>query len=140
MDTLVEFRIEGTLCCVVSEEEIVSTLSYENGSKELGINGLKRVGNCSLLGRRYLILCAAPVAEPRSNGNGSSWELLTPRELQVALLVASGCGNKQVADRLKLSEWTVSSYLRRIFVKLGVRTRAAMVAKMMAEPAASLGP
>lgn len=53
--------------------------------------------------------------------------LLTGRELQVAALVAIGRSNKQIASRLKISEWTVSSHLRRIFIKLNVDSRAAMV-------------
>lgn len=53
--------------------------------------------------------------------------LLTERELQVATLVASGRANKQIAKQLRISEWTVSSHLRRIFIKLGVDSRAAMV-------------
>ena len=52
--------------------------------------------------------------------------VLTARELQIATLVALGCPNKQVADKLHISEWTVATYLRRIFAKLGVETRAAM--------------
>jgi DNA-binding CsgD family transcriptional regulator len=52
--------------------------------------------------------------------------LLSTRELQIASLVALGCPNKQVADKLHISEWTVGTYLRRIFAKLGVDTRAAM--------------
>ena len=52
--------------------------------------------------------------------------VLTARELQIATLVALGCPNKQVADKLRISEWTVATYLRRIFAKLGVDTRAAM--------------
>lgn len=52
--------------------------------------------------------------------------ILTTRELQVVTLVASGCPNKQVADKLNISEWTVATYLRRIFAKLHVDTRAAM--------------
>lgn len=53
-------------------------------------------------------------------------EVLSVRELQIASLVALGCPNKQVADRLRISEWTVATYLRRIFAKLRVDTRAAM--------------
>lgn len=53
--------------------------------------------------------------------------LLTARELQIATLVAIGNGNKKIADRLNISAWTVSTHLRRIFVKLGVDSRAAMV-------------
>lgn len=53
--------------------------------------------------------------------------ILTERELQIATLVAMGRLNKQIADKLHISEWTVSTHLRRIFAKLGVRSRAAMV-------------
>jgi DNA-binding CsgD family transcriptional regulator len=54
-------------------------------------------------------------------------KLLTDRELQIATLIASGQSNKQVAKQLQISEWTVSTHLRRIFIKLGVDSRAAMV-------------
>lgn len=53
--------------------------------------------------------------------------LLSGRELQIAALVAMGYPNKLVAYKLHISKWTVASYLRRIFSKLGVETRAAMV-------------
>lgn len=140
MENIVEFRIEGTLCRVVPEDEIVSASPHQAGDKDFAINRFQLVGNCALNGRRYLILCAAPTADPASDTEASPRDSLTPREFQVALLVANGYGNKQIAYRLKLSEWTVSSYLRRIFVKLGVRTRAAMVAKMMVKPSPLFGP
>ena len=54
-------------------------------------------------------------------------EILTPRELQIANLVALGNCNKQIASHLRISEWTVSTHLRRIFAKLGVDSCAAMV-------------
>jgi DNA-binding CsgD family transcriptional regulator len=53
--------------------------------------------------------------------------LLTARELQIAALVAMGHSNKQMSRQLQISEWTVCSHLRRIFIKLGVDSRAAMV-------------
>jgi DNA-binding CsgD family transcriptional regulator len=53
--------------------------------------------------------------------------LLTQRELQIVKLVALGKPNKQIASQLYISEWTVSTHLRRIFAKLGVDSRAAMV-------------
>jgi DNA-binding CsgD family transcriptional regulator len=59
----------------------------------------------------------------------SAAEFLTPRELQIVALVADGKVNKQIADVLRISEWTVSTHLRRIFAKLGVDTRAAMVSR-----------
>lgn len=61
------------------------------------------------------------------NSNSDVTILLTERELQIVQLVARGHPNKQIANRLHISEWTVSTHLRRIFAKLGVDTRAAMV-------------
>jgi DNA-binding CsgD family transcriptional regulator len=54
-------------------------------------------------------------------------EVLTARELQIVALVADGRANKQIAAELGISEWTVSTHLRRIYAKLDVDTRAAMV-------------
>lgn len=53
---------------------------------------------------------------------------LTPREREVARMVAMGLTNATIAGKLNVSPWTVSTHLRRIFAKLDVTTRAAMVA------------
>jgi DNA-binding CsgD family transcriptional regulator len=60
-------------------------------------------------------------------GHLDATTLLTVRELQVVNLVAKGHPNKQIAHQLHISAWTVSTHLRRIFAKLGVDNRAAMV-------------
>src|SRR5262245_13001994 len=52
--------------------------------------------------------------------------VLSGRELQIANLVAEGMLNKEIADRLRISEWTVCAHLRRVFAKLGVSNRASM--------------
>ncbi len=54
---------------------------------------------------------------------GGKISLLSHRELQVAEFVAQGQGNKQIADRMGLSEHTVKNYLFRVFEKLGVSNR-----------------
>lgn len=54
-------------------------------------------------------------------------DMLTAREVQIATLVALGRLNKQIADHLHISEWTVATHLRRMCGKLNVHTRAAMV-------------
>lgn len=56
--------------------------------------------------------------------------VLSPREQEVARMVAKGYPNKTIAAVLDISTWTVGTYVRRIFAKLGVGCRAAMVAKM----------
>ncbi|MGH8906544.1 MAG: response regulator transcription factor [Egibacteraceae bacterium] len=57
--------------------------------------------------------------------------LLSPREAEIAQMVAEGRPNKTIASELNISSWTVSSHLRRIFDKLGVNSRAAMVARLL---------
>ena len=52
---------------------------------------------------------------------------LTGQELQIASLVAQGDATKNIAYKLRISEWTVITHLRRIFAKLNVENRAAMV-------------
>jgi len=52
---------------------------------------------------------------------------LTPRELEVGALVSRGLTNRQIAERLVLSERTVDSHLERIRNRLGVRSRAEIV-------------
>jgi DNA-binding CsgD family transcriptional regulator len=55
---------------------------------------------------------------------------LSPREREIVRLVARGHSNKIIADVLSISSWTVCTHLRRIFAKMGVGSRAAMVARM----------
>lgn len=58
---------------------------------------------------------------------------LSPREHAIAQLVAQGLPNKVIAKQLQISPWTVASHLRRIFVKLGVTSRTAMIVKLLAQ-------
>jgi DNA-binding CsgD family transcriptional regulator len=71
-------------------------------------------------GARYLLL---RVPEPQVP--------LSPRELEIARMVARGYPNKTIASVLDISTWTVASHLRRVFSKLGVSSRAAMVARLL---------
>jgi hypothetical protein len=48
-------------------------------------------------------------------------------------MVAKGYPNKTIAGVLNISCWTVGTHLRRIFAKLGVASRAAMIARIMEE-------
>ncbi|MEU2020795.1 AAA family ATPase [Streptomyces sp. NPDC016469] len=57
-------------------------------------------------------------------GRGKAGEALTPQELEVARLAATGLSNPQIASHLFLSPRTVSSHLYRVFPKLGITSRA----------------
>jgi two-component system nitrate/nitrite response regulator NarL len=54
--------------------------------------------------------------------------LLTPREIEVVKLVVRGLRNQAVAEALVVSEGTVKTHLHSVFEKLGVRSRAELIA------------
>ena len=60
--------------------------------------------------------------------NGETVEL-SPREREVLELLARGYLYKEIAEMLKISVQTVNTYIRRIYEKLHVRSRAQAVAK-----------
>lgn len=64
-------------------------------------------------------------ATRRPGGPGGASQL-TPQELEVAQLAASGMSNRDIATRLYVSPRTVSAHLYRAFPKLGVTSRAAL--------------
>lgn len=74
-------------------------------------------------GRRVSVSCqctASDVSEVR----------LSPREFEVARLVARGLPNKAIGAVLDISPWTVATHLRRIYVKLEVGTRAQLAVRL----------
>jgi DNA-binding CsgD family transcriptional regulator len=52
-----------------------------------------------------------------------AWDALTGTERTVAELVAQGLTNREVAARIFLSPHTVSFHLRKVYRKLGIRSR-----------------
>jgi two-component system, NarL family, nitrate/nitrite response regulator NarL len=58
---------------------------------------------------------------------------LSPREHEIVRMVADGHPTKVIAGVLNISCWTVTAHLRRIFMKLGVTSRSAMVARLLEE-------
>ena len=88
------------------------------------------VGSAIVAGERYLLAAFEPddardATEHEVEADPA--DVLTGRELQIVALVAAGRSNKEIAGRLHISEWTVSTHLRRVFAKLRVDSRAAMV-------------
>lgn len=59
-------------------------------------------------------------------GEGSEVEL-SPRELQVLEQITRGYSAAEIAELLQVSPWTVQTYVRRVYEKLGVRSKAAAV-------------
>lgn len=71
---------------------------------------------------------AARIRDPGRRRVAGPRQGLSPRELQVLRLVASGATNRDIAERLSISERTVERHVSNIFNKLNVSTRAAATA------------
>jgi len=69
------------------------------------------------------------------DANGLS--LLSKRETEVVRCLAEGLSNREIAQRLQLSQHTVKNYLFRIFDKLGVSSRVELLFLTMSQPAAN---
>ncbi len=76
-------------------------------------------------GIHYYLIRSTPPSKEKIN--------LSPREQAIAKLVAQGLPNKSIGISLHISHWTVATHLRRIFVKLGVTSRTAMIARVLEE-------
>lgn len=72
--------------------------------------------------RRVMQSAGGLVAQSAGN-RALSLEGLTKRETQVAQAVADGCSNREIAERLNISERTVKARLTSVFQKLDVRDR-----------------
>lgn len=72
-------------------------------------------------------LCAPPsvvraTASDDSHG-AAALQALTPRQSEIAVMVAAGLTNRQIARELGLSEWTVINHLRKVMQKLDCPSR-----------------
>src|SRR5262245_11946290 len=80
--------------------------------------------------REKVILKEVPVqiAEPFALNEGKREELgVTRRELEILELIAQGLSNREIADKLFVSENTVKTHSSRVFDKLGARRRTQAV-------------
>jgi DNA-binding CsgD family transcriptional regulator len=73
----------------------------------------------------------------RLRSTAEARESLTPREMQVALAVAEGASNEEVAAALYVTPKTVEYHLTRVYRKLGLRSRTELARAV--EPAAVAG-
>ena len=73
--------------------------------------------------RRVAVLAAGGAR--KANGNG-----LTPRQRQIAALVADGLSNKQIARSLSIERATVKNHVHTILIKLGITRRDQVAARL----------
>jgi|SRR5882672_1184298 len=72
------------------------------------------------------VMVEAPSTFARDEGRLESLGI-TPRELEILELMAAGLSNREIAERVHVSENTVKTHSSRVFDKLGARRRTQAV-------------
>ena len=73
--------------------------------------------------------CTAILEQVAQPSDAELTSRLSPRETEILSLLARGQTNKHIAQRLRLSPSTIETHLKRLFLKLEVRTRAQAVSR-----------
>ena len=84
--------------------------------------------NSEQLNEALEYLAALAVRRPL---DGTVVRSLSRREGQIAELLATGASNKEIGERLHISERTVKNHLASIFEKIGVSSRVQAVLRLM---------
>jgi two-component system, NarL family, invasion response regulator UvrY len=78
-------------------------------------------------GKRYLANgIAQHLALAGIGGESSPFDALSPRELEIAMLLVQGMRQEEIAKRLSLSAKTVNTHKSRLFEKLGIQDSIAL--------------
>jgi two-component system nitrate/nitrite response regulator NarL len=135
LDGLRNTQFNGKVLLVtadVSDSEVptlirkgISGVFMKHGSPALLIQGIRETMEGKALFGQDLLRRALERAE--APGPDQRRSKLTERERQVLSFVFEGLANKQIADRLQISETAVKATLQQLFAKTGVRTRSQLV-------------
>lgn len=128
-----QIELAGRTCRVVLVDGLIPGHRATGGAKGVRLTYVDgEVAHFEFEGHRYAVVAdPGPSAEALANAAPDIARVLTSRELQIVQLLCMGYLTKQVADRLRISEFTVRSYLKTVYAKLGVRSRAALVFRYM---------
>jgi DNA-binding CsgD family transcriptional regulator len=111
-------------------------LYLEEGKERLDPHDLRTARWAARIMGRCLSYASRMRHDPRKSGMEDVTEALsraplTPRERDVVGLLMSGASTRQIASETHLTVGTVHTYLKRIYPKLGVRSRVELVARMI---------
>jgi len=103
----------------------ISGVFMKHGSPALLIQGIRETMEGKALFGQDLLRRALENRDVRTSDSHRS--KLTERERKVLSFVFEGLANKQIADRLQVSETAVKASLQQLFAKTGIRTRSQLV-------------
>jgi pSer/pThr/pTyr-binding forkhead associated (FHA) protein len=108
--------------------------TYVNDERLHGIRQLQHGDKVTIGSSKILFEDPTTLAEDNTQVSDSAafaGATFTQRQIQVMRLMARGLSNKQIGERLFVSERTVKAYVSSIFEKLQVQKRAAAVASAL---------
>jgi DNA-binding CsgD family transcriptional regulator len=127
-------------CCSEYDHEHIMTGPIVGGGQLIGTIHFARVGDTPAfissdlanLGAvcTHLSACLAALRIQSSGSPSLIFKQLTPREIQIANLVAKGLTNTEIGAELWITQNSVKQALKRMFQKLDVTARTEMVAKL----------
>jgi RNA polymerase sigma factor (sigma-70 family) len=128
-----EFEIDDEKCLIVR----LDAADPEAPPSRHGVNGSvprEEIARFDVDGSRYALLVpATPRAQRavRREADAAArthfLKQLTQRELQIVQLVCAGLQNQQVAERLRISEYTIGSHLKNVYAKLALHARGDLI-------------
>jgi RNA polymerase sigma factor (sigma-70 family) len=96
-----------------------------------GGGGLLRGRSSYTRSRAGALITVLELQRDRFEISSETLTALTPREREVARFVVDGLSDRDIAERLSLSRYTVSQYVKRIYRKLDVGSRVALTRLLM---------
>ena len=79
---------------------------------------------------RFTTLMNQNLNDSRQNASGDISDDMTNREKEICSLMAEGLTNKQIAERLYISEGTVKNYISNIYDKTGIHDRVKLIVEL----------
>ncbi len=127
-------------CCAYYDHEHIMTGPIVGGGRLIGTLHFARIGHTPAFNAEniadlsalclHISACLAMLQTQPKKIKSPLANRLTPRELQIAELVAQGLTNAEIGLSLWITENSVKQALKRIFRKLEVANRAEMVARL----------
>jgi DNA-binding NarL/FixJ family response regulator len=110
-------------CCGIVPKNTASDMVLKSIRKvHAGEFWLDRMTTAEVI-RRLAKKSTPPATQPQRAGLREHTANLSQREMEIVLLVAQGYKNKEMAERMFISEQTVKNHLHNIFDKVGVSDR-----------------
>ena len=114
---------------VVGRGQLIGTVHFARTGNPVSAFNSQDLANLAAV-CAHLSACLAELRQPVPTAPSPFLKQLTPREIQIANLVARGLTNAEIGTELWITQNSVKQALKRLFRKLEVSSRTAMVAKL----------